>query len=122
MKAFFIIILVFFVTLGCIIHNAISVRSFASEYEGQLAGLEYSDAVGFSTKVSNFASDINKKLDKLGFSLPARKVSQLRDSVSQLLVLAKQSQSGDYEVIRALTINQLRSIAELERINPKNIF
>jgi len=48
MKAFFIIILVFFVTLGCIIHNAISVKSFASEYEGQLAGLEYSDAVGFS--------------------------------------------------------------------------
>lgn len=121
MKAFYIIILVFFIMIGGILINRIHVNDFAVNATEKLFALQIDGNIS-EAKIKELTNSISKELDKLEFSIPRKKVNQIHDYAKLLETQYRLSAIADFEVTRELLIAQLREIKEAESISFSNIF
>ena len=117
MKAFYIIILVFFIMVGGIMTNRARVNNFTDGTIEKLSDLETAEA-----QVKKFTDGMLSELEKLEFSISRKTVNQVRDYARLLATQCKLNAVTDFETTRELLIAELEKIKDAESISFSSVF
>jgi len=120
MKAFYIIIFVFFVMIGGILFNKAKVNDFTSNAIEQISSIK-SDDTNSEAQTREITDSILKELEKLEFSIPRKRVNMIFDYARLLVTQCRLNNFTDFEMTRDLLIGQLQEIDDAERISFSNI-
>lgn len=121
MKAFYIIILVFFIMIGGILINRTNVNNFADSAVKKLSALRF-EGNASEAEVKELTANLLEELDRLEFSIPRKKVNQVHDYAKVLVTQCKLRADTDFETTRQLLIAELKKIKDAESISFSSIF
>ena len=120
MKTFFIIIIVFAITVGGILFNRKQVNTFIESATDRLSLLNANEAT--AEEITAIESHIHQAIKRLEFSIPRTQVNAVRNYATLLVTQYKSGDFSDFEETRQLLIWELLEISETEQFSFSNIF
>ena len=120
MKTFYASLIVFVLLLALISVNAVFIHRTAGDLETQLRELPSCEAAEHA--VAQLEAYWNKRKAWIGFSVPATKMEEMSNHITELRNAAEQQDCKDFELARSLTLETLWRIRHHEKFTAENLF
>ena len=116
MKAFYIILVTLLALIIIILSCGSYVRSFSKSTVTMLQELHFYTLSEHETQLYTLKSKVDNFLSKAEFTITRERSDTLRDYTTLLIIQAEQGNEYEFEATKALLINLLKDIAELESL------
>ena len=117
MKAFYLTIILFFLTVLLIFSNAAHVADFTKDTVENLDDLIFSKSDDCVMQIENFSNETRNQIAHIEFSIPHDKTARLLQKLDLLTIYARNNNKTEFETTRSDLFNILAEISELEKIS-----
>ena len=119
MKAFYIILIILMIMLFAILACGARIKSFTENATEKLQTITLSESA--EGELEEFKASVDDFIKEVEFAISRKRSDLIRDYSSLLIIQAKQGNVYEFEATKALLINLLKDVSELESFRLKSL-
>lgn len=122
MKVFYIILVVFLLTICSVFLCGAQIKHFAEESTSALEMALYSQDDETLESIQRLSGSISDRIKKFEFAIPHGRTDAIKDYADLLVIRLKSQNEDEFYETKQLLINELNRAAKAERITLEGIF